>query len=922
MSKLIPINKSENDVKDYYYMILPNELKVIIIVDKLSTSCGALINVGVGSTSDPIGYEGMAHFLEHMLFLGSKEYPEVQFMESINQNGGITNASTGDTDTTYYFSINCDKFIKSLKIMADFFVNPLLKEENVDKERNAVNSESVKNLLDDNWIFNDIIKKTLIDEFSFNHYTCGNLDTLKGPTLHKEVRNFFESNYSSDIMHLIVHINSKINLETLEQDIFDMFSKIKKIPDITKEHKYGKLLIPNQTIKYIPITNIDSYTICVQIEKKFKNLIDTPFHLLDWILSSKSNNSIFKILENKGYITDIDIGQNISFDDNILYIVKFILTKKGLKNTDEIYKLFFDYINSLSSYKKIEEIYNNLLQLKKRDFKLGQSENVIDTLQQINYILQNDINPEDIKTYVIKCPEYGLIQNKIFDLFDQIKCSNSSVIISSPDFTKYNYKFAYDKIYNFKYVIESNIISYEKNIIHELLEPNTFISDNFNIIYGEDDYPNKIPHNIPQKDFNLVYNFNYTFKTPEVHFYINITIPDLLKNAETYIKTQLFLDSVYSDHSGIIDELSKAGYYFAISLNNDVLLIYLKSDNNNCQQIIDSIIKPLFSQDYVAKGFDSVKEKTYKNYKSFYKERPIKKINMRINKLLLNTYYTPYDMKKYINSSSYDECKKLFYDIMKNCNTNIVVSGNIEQNDAITYSKLIYKYLNITNNIDLDTNNTKLNIIKKYPFNPKCINLNKDESNTMFTLSYILFSLKKSDPMFYNEVAFLNLVDSILDIRYFTKLRTEEQLGYIVHTKISYFGSEYIKTGALQFRVQSPVKNSAYLLERTLKFIRQDGFDFIKSLNENQFNEYKDGIISSLINKFNNLSEIDIYLCSQIFDLSYEYDYKKKLINSINNMKLNDFIYIYIDKFLIKKDNEYINNKKYISISIDACDKE
>ena len=920
MSKLIPIDKSENDIKDYYYMILPNELKVIIIVDKLSTSCGALINIGVGSTSDPIEHEGMAHFLEHMLFLGSEKYPEVKFMESINKNGGITNASTGDTDTTYYFSINCDKFIYHLNMMADFFVSPLLKKENVNKERNAVNSESVKNLLDDNWIFNDIIKKIMINNFSFNHYTCGNLDTLSGPNLDEKVKKFFDEKYSSDIMHLIVHVNDKINLETLVNDITKTFSEIKKKENITKEHKYGDLLICNQTLKYIPNTDIDAMTICIQIEKKYKNLIDTPFQLLDWIISSKSDNTIFKILEDKGYITDIDNGKIFKFDDNILYIVKFILTKKGLQNTDEIYKLFFDYINSLKSYKKIENIYDNLLLLKQRDFKLAKSENTIDTLLYTNYILQNDVNPSDIKTYLIECPDYDSI--KIIDLFQQIKCGKSSVIISSPDFVKYNYIFAHDKIYNVKYVIETNIITYQKNIIEKLLQPNKFVSDQINIINGEDDYPKKIPHHLPQKDFNLVYNFNYSFRTPEVHYYINITIPDLLKDPETYIKAELYLDSIYSDHSGVIDELNKAGYFFAMTLNNDVLLIYLKSDNNNCEKIINSIIKPLFSEDYIVRGFESVKEKTYKTYKSFYKEQPIKKINIRINKLLLQTYYTPYDMKKFIKTSTYDECKKIFFNIIKNCNTNIVVSGNIKNDDAILYSKLIYNYLHINNNIDLDTNNTKLNKIN-YPFNPKCKNFNKNESNTMFTLTYILFSLKKSDPMFYKETAFLNLVDSILDIRYFTKLRTEEQLGYMVHTKISYLGSDYIKTGSLQFRVQSPVKNSEFLLKRTLDFIRNDGFEFIRSLNEEKFQEYKDGIISGLINKFNNLSEMDIYLCSNIFDFSYTFDYKQNLINEINKMNLDEFSKIYIAKFLIKSkiENEYTNNKNYICISIDACNK-
>ena len=84
-------------------------------------------------------------------------------------------------------------------------------------------------------------------------------------------------------------------------------------------------------------------------------------------------------------------------------------------------------------------------------------------------------------------------------------------------------------------------------------------------------------------------------------------------------------------------------------------------------------------------------------------------------------------MKTHINSATYNECKKIFFDSIKNCNTNIVISGNIKQDDAITYSNLIYGYLNIHNIVNININNSRLkNII--YPFNPNCKNLNKDNS--------------------------------------------------------------------------------------------------------------------------------------------------------------------------------------------------
>ena len=96
------IKKSDNDYRDYEWFELDNKLKVIIITDKLSNLCGALLNIGVGSIHDTD--PGMAHFLEHMVFMGSTKYPdESNFMDSVAKNGGTTNSMTADTDTTYFF---------------------------------------------------------------------------------------------------------------------------------------------------------------------------------------------------------------------------------------------------------------------------------------------------------------------------------------------------------------------------------------------------------------------------------------------------------------------------------------------------------------------------------------------------------------------------------------------------------------------------------------------------------------------------------------------------------------------------------------------------------------------------------------------------------------------------------------------------
>ena len=73
----------------------------------------------VGSLSNPPECQGLAHFCEHMLFMGSKKYPEENYFASfISRNGGYTNATTRDEATTYNFAVSAEKLKEALDIWA------------------------------------------------------------------------------------------------------------------------------------------------------------------------------------------------------------------------------------------------------------------------------------------------------------------------------------------------------------------------------------------------------------------------------------------------------------------------------------------------------------------------------------------------------------------------------------------------------------------------------------------------------------------------------------------------------------------------------------------------------------------------------------------------------------------------------------
>jgi len=116
--------KPFTDKRDYRFLILENNLRVMLVSDPESTRAGAALRVNVGASSENI--MGLAHFLEHMLFLGSKKYPSTShFKQQLSKSGGKSNAFTSDEFTTYYFNVLNSNLEEMLEIWSRFFIDPL-----------------------------------------------------------------------------------------------------------------------------------------------------------------------------------------------------------------------------------------------------------------------------------------------------------------------------------------------------------------------------------------------------------------------------------------------------------------------------------------------------------------------------------------------------------------------------------------------------------------------------------------------------------------------------------------------------------------------------------------------------------------------------------------------------------------------------
>ena len=141
------IQISPNDKRSYRYLTLKNGLAVVLVHDIETEKSSACVDVRVGSMADPKEMPGLAHFLEHMLFLGTESYPvENAYSSFLNSHGGMSNAYTDQENTVYYFDVQNNAFEEAMNMFSAFFTCPLFSEAATARETNAVDSENQKNL--------------------------------------------------------------------------------------------------------------------------------------------------------------------------------------------------------------------------------------------------------------------------------------------------------------------------------------------------------------------------------------------------------------------------------------------------------------------------------------------------------------------------------------------------------------------------------------------------------------------------------------------------------------------------------------------------------------------------------------------------------------------------------------------------------
>jgi predicted Zn-dependent peptidase len=402
---------SEKDIK---FEIHKYGSKIIFERNSNFPSFSIFVLVPAGSNYETCDNNGYSHFIEHLVFKGTKKRSYYDISKEVEGIGCDINAYTGSEYTGYYIRGRDIKFNEASDVLFDLIQNANFPEDEIEKEKQVVIQEyySIEDSPEELSLIE--LKKAIWDNTSFSYDTIGKIENIINSNREK-LYHFYESFY--DLKNLIISIYGNLEYETIKKIVDEKLNKLNsdKIININLQEPEFK--------KNIRIKNKDSKQVHVSIGFKAPSVISDIYYrnlvLLNIIGGGMSSRLFQKIRENLGLVYAIytfNLSNNITGAD----VIYFASSKENLPKVLEEIKKEFD--NMKKNGIKMEEIErskefligNYLLRLEnslarsERNavsfFRRGFVEDIDKTINKIQSVNEKDIY-EELET--INYNEFG-----------------------------------------------------------------------------------------------------------------------------------------------------------------------------------------------------------------------------------------------------------------------------------------------------------------------------------------------------------------------------------------------------------------------------------------------------------------------------------------------------------------------------------
>ena len=909
------IIQSPNDQREYRSLELDNGLKVILVSDKEADKAAASLAVNVGSGDDPQGRQGLAHFLEHMLFLGTKPFPDSgEYQDFISKHGGTHNAFTAHDVTNYFFEIDNDDLAGALDRFAPFFISPTFDADYVEREKNAVNAEYTSKSKDDGRRIFSAEKQAMNPAHPYAQFATGSLKTLEdrpNSTIRDELIAFYQQYYSANEMTLALIGN--YDLDTLEKWTQEKFSRIPKRKTVAKAPR-PNLYLQDQLpldLQIEPIKELRQLKLSFPMPESLSLYQYKPLQVINHLLGHEGEGSLLALFKKRGWAEGLSAGRGVSTPWESTLSINIQLTLVGLFRIDEITAAVFAYIELLQQGLQdpdfIERIYGEQHQLAELAFANQEKSTAGHyAVRLTNNLRHREASQVIYGDYQWKTPSADTLKPYL----DQLTSNNLIRTLVAPEVETNTADIWYDTKMMLRPAVIKLIAANKDPILKpqyreqlSLPKANPFIPQSFALTdAAEQVIPKTL---IDEAGLRLWYYPEQEFPLPKAKVFINLHNQDVADNAKDRIIAQLFSHSVNELISSYTYPAYVAGLNYQLHASGRGLELSMSGYHDKLHILLEKIVDTMSSL-----TTDNVSQEEFKRYQAQLKRRlenqlkakPYERTISELRRWLRNPSFSQQELITALDSVTLEDVLAFNSRLKHSLYVDSYVHGTLEPEAAKAISKVLKKAYQPNGKRIAPAQVSKVPNIK-------------DSNNTApsRTTNQYIQSIEQQHPdsamslyiqgQQFDELtsdksrAHYALLAQIISSPYYQWLRTEKKMGYIVSA--SPFPQNAVP--GLIFIVQSPTANSAEILaESELFFI--DFKQQLAELTAEEFKDHKQGLISRLISKKKNMAEKVGHFWHNIEVNRLTFDTNEAIAKEVENIQLSEIQALFESSIIEKKD--------------------
>ncbi|XP_044727404.1 nardilysin-like [Chrysoperla carnea] len=858
------------------------------------------LNIGVGSFSDPKNIQGLAHFLEHMVFMGSEKFPvENDFDSFLQKRGGSDNATTDCEVTAFYFECQERDLSEALDKLSQFFIAPLLKRDAMNRERIAVDSEFQMAFQSDSDRREQLLLSCAPPDHPVNTFTWGNLITLRDQVsddeLYESLVEFRKRHYSSQRMTLA--IQAQLSLDTLEQYVVDYFSKIpnNQLPPPNFEQYAGHVFDTPEfkRMYYVkPVKDICQLHLTWPLPSLLKQYKSRSQHYVAWLIGHEGKGSLKSYFMDNVWVLDISAGNEGSGSEYnsmyTLFSIDIVLSDEGFNHISEVLDAVFSYIKMLKHFGPQERIFKEIQSIKSTAFRFQDERGAYNTVVAL---------AENMQFYP---PEHYLVGNYLYLEYDPegitnvincLKPETVNIMISStklPDNIQYNRVEKWFKTPYYVKDIPKESIEKWQNIecydCFKLPEPNIYLTNDFTLLTHDKNVIPEYPEQVLKNSLcELWYRPDIKFKLPIAYMYFYIITPMSVNSPQTASMVDLYVTMLEHQLNEASYDARVADLHHSIYSYEKGIMLKLNGYNEKLHLLLELILRKMksFSSNLSEKLFGAIKEQIRKAYTNNLNKADKLAKEVRLS-ILVQGYWSSTDRLNGINDITYEMMLQFGDDLLKQLFIQALIQGNISSQDSIKITQTIENTLQCQSINDESI--IPQYIVRQLPvgINKCCLSsYNVNDKNSTVTNYY------QSDIGYLREFVIIELLMMLIEEPLFDTLRTKEQLGYDVFCTLrDTFG---ISGFSITVNTQADKFCTGHVDERIESFIH-GAIKIIEEMPSDELNQVKNDLIHLK-------SCVDLYLqeevernWTEITSMEYIFDRLKRQIDFIKEITKDDVL--------------------------------